>query len=73
MFHFVSAGQSSSAAKLKSLTGALEIMTETCYAFQLIHKELLEEQIEVRFRDAQLCKAFLDHTLTSVFLSRLAL
>uniref|UniRef100_A0A673A5V2 Erythroid differentiation regulatory factor 1 n=1 Tax=Sphaeramia orbicularis TaxID=375764 RepID=A0A673A5V2_9TELE len=43
---FTMAGQSSSAAKLKSLTGALEIMTETRHAFQLIHKELLEEQIE---------------------------
>lgn len=46
----VSTGQSSSAAKLKSLTGAIEIMTETRFAFQLIHKELLEEQIEVGFR-----------------------
>uniref|UniRef100_A0A4W6DMB0 Erythroid differentiation regulatory factor 1 n=1 Tax=Lates calcarifer TaxID=8187 RepID=A0A4W6DMB0_LATCA len=44
---FTMAGQNSSAAKLKSLTGALEIMTETRYAFQLIHKELQEEQIEV--------------------------
>lgn len=48
----VSTGQSSSAAKLKSLTGAIEIMTETRFAFQLIHKELLEEQIEVSFRAA---------------------
>uniref|UniRef100_A0A8C4DW59 Erythroid differentiation regulatory factor 1 n=1 Tax=Dicentrarchus labrax TaxID=13489 RepID=A0A8C4DW59_DICLA len=44
---FTMAGQSSSAAKLKSLTGAIEIMTETRYAFQLIHNELLEEQTEV--------------------------
>ncbi|XP_071336443.1 erythroid differentiation-related factor 1 isoform X1 [Trachinotus anak] len=44
---FTMAGQSSSAAKLKSLTGALEIMTETRHAFQLIHKELQEEQIEL--------------------------
>uniref|UniRef100_A0A3B4YFC4 Erythroid differentiation regulatory factor 1 n=1 Tax=Seriola lalandi dorsalis TaxID=1841481 RepID=A0A3B4YFC4_SERLL len=43
---FTMAGQSSSAAKLKSLTGALEIMTETRHAFQLIHKELQEDQIE---------------------------
>lgn len=43
---FTMAGQSSSAAKLKSLTGALEIMTETRHAFQRIHKELMEEQIE---------------------------
>lgn len=39
------AGQSSSSAKLKSLTGAMEIMTETHHALQLIHKELLEEQL----------------------------
>uniref|UniRef100_A0A3Q3N7V2 Erythroid differentiation regulatory factor 1 n=1 Tax=Labrus bergylta TaxID=56723 RepID=A0A3Q3N7V2_9LABR len=44
---FTMAGQSSSAAKLKSLTGAMEIMTETRFAFQMIHKELLEEQLEV--------------------------
>ncbi|XP_075997852.1 erythroid differentiation-related factor 1 isoform X2 [Genypterus blacodes] len=44
---FTMAGQSSSGAKLKSLTGALEIMTETRFAFQLFHKELLEEQPEL--------------------------
>uniref|UniRef100_A0A8C3ARC1 Erythroid differentiation regulatory factor 1 n=1 Tax=Cyclopterus lumpus TaxID=8103 RepID=A0A8C3ARC1_CYCLU len=43
---FTMAGQSSNAAKLKSLTGAVEIMAETRCAFQLIHNELLEEQIE---------------------------
>ncbi|KAI3362723.1 hypothetical protein L3Q82_001787 [Scortum barcoo] len=44
--------QSSSVAKLKSLTGAIEVMTETRFAFQLIHKELLEEeQIESSERD----------------------
>ncbi|XP_017287717.1 erythroid differentiation-related factor 1 isoform X2 [Kryptolebias marmoratus] len=43
---FTMAGQSSSVAKLKSLIGALEIMTETRHAFQLIHKELLEEQAD---------------------------
>ncbi|KAK1164404.1 erythroid differentiation-related factor 1-like isoform X1 [Acipenser oxyrinchus oxyrinchus] len=41
---FQMAGQSSNSAKLKTLSGALEIMTETKHAFQLIHKELLEEQ-----------------------------
>ncbi|MBN3276012.1 EDRF1 factor, partial [Polyodon spathula] len=41
---FQMAGQSSNLAKLKTLSGALEIMTETKHAFQLIHKELLEEQ-----------------------------
>uniref|UniRef100_A0A8C3AQT3 Erythroid differentiation regulatory factor 1 n=1 Tax=Cyclopterus lumpus TaxID=8103 RepID=A0A8C3AQT3_CYCLU len=49
---FTMAGQSSNAAKLKSLTGAVEIMAETRCAFQLIHNELLEEQIEVRLRKA---------------------
>ncbi|XP_035848012.1 erythroid differentiation-related factor 1 isoform X2 [Sander lucioperca] len=44
---FTMAGQSSNAAKLKSLTGAVEIMTETRHAFQLIQKELLEEQTEL--------------------------
>lgn len=48
----VAAGQTSNAAKLKSLTGALELMAETRCAFQLIHRELLEEQVEVRFRGA---------------------
>ncbi|KAM4607022.1 erythroid differentiation-related factor 1 isoform 2-T2 [Polymixia lowei] len=48
---FTTAGQSSSAAKLKTLTAALEIMTDTRFAFQLIHKELLEEQTELRTPD----------------------
>ncbi|KAM9727911.1 erythroid differentiation-related factor 1 [Menidia menidia] len=43
---FTMAGQSSSAAKLKSLTGALDVMTETRHAFRLICRELLEEQEE---------------------------
>ncbi|XP_061646713.1 erythroid differentiation-related factor 1 [Phyllopteryx taeniolatus] len=43
---FTMAAQNSSAAKQKSLTAALEIMAETRCAFQIIHKELLEEQIE---------------------------
>ncbi|KAM4598994.1 LOW QUALITY PROTEIN: erythroid differentiation-related factor 1 [Fundulus diaphanus] len=43
---FTMAGQSSSVAKLKSLIGAIEIMSETRHAFQLIRKELLEEQAE---------------------------
>ncbi|MBN3287831.1 EDRF1 factor, partial [Polyodon spathula] len=43
---FQMAGQSSNSAKLKTLSGALEIMTETKHSFQLIHKELLEEQIQ---------------------------
>uniref|UniRef100_A0A673A3H4 Erythroid differentiation regulatory factor 1 n=1 Tax=Sphaeramia orbicularis TaxID=375764 RepID=A0A673A3H4_9TELE len=60
---FTMAGQSSSAAKLKSLTGALEIMTETRHAFQLIHKELLEEQIEQDPESAE--SSDLASTLTS--------
>uniref|UniRef100_A0A8B9K7C1 Erythroid differentiation regulatory factor 1 n=1 Tax=Astyanax mexicanus TaxID=7994 RepID=A0A8B9K7C1_ASTMX len=35
---------SSSAVKLKTLTGALEIMNETRHAFRLIHKELQEQE-----------------------------
>uniref|UniRef100_UPI003AAFACB0 erythroid differentiation-related factor 1 isoform X1 n=1 Tax=Centroberyx gerrardi TaxID=166262 RepID=UPI003AAFACB0 len=50
---FTMAGQSSNGAKLKTLTGALEIMTETCFAFQLIHKELLEEQTELTSEPAE--------------------
>ncbi|XP_034040596.1 erythroid differentiation-related factor 1 isoform X2 [Thalassophryne amazonica] len=50
---FTMAGQSSSAAKLKSLTGALEIMTETRYAFQLLHQELLEEPLELTEPDPE--------------------
>ncbi|XP_041803305.1 erythroid differentiation-related factor 1 isoform X1 [Chelmon rostratus] len=49
---FTMAGQSSSAAKLKSLTGAIEIMTETRHAFQLIHNELQEEQMELSEPDS---------------------
>lgn len=35
---------------MKSLTGAMEIMTETQHAFQLIYNELLEEQVTVYVR-----------------------
>ncbi|XP_051578046.1 erythroid differentiation-related factor 1-like isoform X1 [Myxocyprinus asiaticus] len=44
---FTMAGQNSNAVKLKTLTGALEIMCETRHAFNLIHKELLEQQEKV--------------------------
>lgn len=37
-------GQNSNAVKMKTLTGALEMMCETRHAFDLIHKELLEQQ-----------------------------
>ncbi|XP_020337436.1 erythroid differentiation-related factor 1 isoform X2 [Oncorhynchus kisutch] len=43
---FTMAGQSSSGAKLKTLTGALDILTDTRHAFLLIHKELLEDYTE---------------------------
>lgn len=43
---FTMAGQSSSVAKLKSLIGAIELMSETRHAFQMIRKELLEEQAQ---------------------------
>ncbi|XP_076834302.1 erythroid differentiation-related factor 1 [Brachyhypopomus gauderio] len=41
---FTMSGQSSSAVKLKTLTGALDIMSETRHAFTLIHKDLEEQQ-----------------------------
>ncbi|KAL4640951.1 erythroid differentiation-related factor 1 isoform X3 [Arapaima gigas] len=41
---FQMAGQNSTSTKLKTLLGALEIMIETRHAFQLIHKELHEEE-----------------------------
>ncbi|XP_066549130.1 erythroid differentiation-related factor 1 isoform X2 [Amia ocellicauda] len=44
---FQMAGQNSNTTKLKTLRGALEIMAETRHAFQLIHRELLEEQSQV--------------------------
>lgn len=44
----VLSGQSSSATKLKSLTAALQIMTETHSAFQLIHNELQDGWPEVK-------------------------
>ena len=36
-------GQKSNVGKLKTLSGALDIMVRTKHAFQLIRKELLEE------------------------------
>ncbi|XP_051503114.1 erythroid differentiation-related factor 1-like isoform X2 [Myxocyprinus asiaticus] len=48
---FTMAGQNSCAVKLKTLTGALEIMSETRHAFKLIHKELLEQQEKVESSD----------------------
>lgn len=36
-------GQNSNVGKLKTLSGALDIMVRTEHAFQLIQKELVEE------------------------------
>lgn len=52
------AGQSSSAAKIKSLTAALDTMMETRHAFQLIHTEMLEEQRQVSPRGVELSYFF---------------
>lgn len=41
-------GQNSSAGKLKTLSGALDIMTKTKGAFQLIRKELVAESEQVK-------------------------
>uniref|UniRef100_A0A3P9P637 Erythroid differentiation regulatory factor 1 n=1 Tax=Poecilia reticulata TaxID=8081 RepID=A0A3P9P637_POERE len=61
---FTMTGQSSSVAKLKSLIGAMEIMSETRHAFQLIQKELLEEQEEVSKKlEIPLQVAHSDHIL----------
>lgn len=46
-YSVVCKGQSSSVAKLKSHIGAIEIMLETRHAFEMIRKELLEEQAQV--------------------------
>ncbi|XP_062319714.1 erythroid differentiation-related factor 1 isoform X2 [Osmerus eperlanus] len=43
---FTMTSQSSSGAKLKTLTGALDVLSDTQHAFQLIHKELQEEHTE---------------------------
>ncbi|XP_053524480.1 erythroid differentiation-related factor 1 isoform X3 [Artibeus jamaicensis] len=40
---FQMAGQNSNVGKLKTLSGALDIMVRTTHAFQLIRKELVEE------------------------------
>lgn len=41
-------GQNSSAGKLKTLSGALDIMTKTKGAFQLIRNELVAETEQVK-------------------------
>lgn len=40
---FNTLGQNSNVGKLKTLSGALDIMVRTKHAFQLIRKELVEE------------------------------
>lgn len=44
---------------MKSLTGAMEIMTETQHAFQLIYNELREEQVKIYLRTMD-CSTLLD-------------
>lgn len=43
---------------MKSLTGAMEIMTETHHALQLIYNELLEEQVKIYLKTMD-CSALL--------------
>lgn len=45
---FPTPGQNSNVGKLKTLSGALDIMVRTKHAFQLIRKELVEELGQVR-------------------------
>uniref|UniRef100_A0A8D2MYM1 Erythroid differentiation regulatory factor 1 n=1 Tax=Zonotrichia albicollis TaxID=44394 RepID=A0A8D2MYM1_ZONAL len=47
-FVLIFLGQNSSAGKLKTLSGALDIMTKTKGAFQLIRKELVAETEQVK-------------------------
>ncbi|KAL0964477.1 hypothetical protein UPYG_G00324380 [Umbra pygmaea] len=49
---FTMSGQSSSGAKLKTLTAALEILMETQHALPLIQKELLEDQTVADSQDS---------------------
>ncbi|XP_066536733.1 erythroid differentiation-related factor 1 [Hoplias malabaricus] len=61
---FTMTGQNSSAVKLKTLTGALEIMRETRHAFRIIHKELQEQEqqetaaLEDKSKPEESCEAF---------------
>ncbi|XP_053731650.1 erythroid differentiation-related factor 1 isoform X1 [Synchiropus splendidus] len=62
---FIMAGKTSSDAKLKSLTAALEIMSETCHAFRLIEKELQEEQVSLSGTDDCKVTAYMSVVLQS--------
>lgn len=48
-------GQNSNVGKLKTLSGALDIMVRTKHAFQLIRKELVEELDQVSGENIYLC------------------
>lgn len=48
-------GQNSNVGKLKTLSGALDIMVRTKHAFQLIRKELVEELAQVNGENNYLC------------------
>ena len=47
---FATLGQNSNVGKLKTLSGALDIMVRTKHAFQLIRKELVEEFEQVKIK-----------------------
>lgn len=48
-------GQNSNIGKLKTLSGALDIMVRTKHAFQLMRKELAEEFDQVNGENTYLC------------------
>ena len=48
-------GQKSNVGKLKTLSGALDIMVRTEHAFQLIRKELVEECDQVIGENTFIC------------------
>lgn len=52
---FDTLGQNSNVGKLKTLSGALDIMVRTKHAFQLIRKELVEEFDQVNGNYIYLC------------------
>lgn len=52
---FDTLGQNSNIGKLKTLSGALDIMVRTKHAFQLIRKELVEEFDQVNGKKIYHC------------------
>jgi hypothetical protein len=63
---FNTLGQNSNVGKLKTLSGALDIMVRTEHAFQLIQKELVEEFDQVNGENHYLW--FLCPTLSDKFI-----